>query len=174
MSNSASLTLQYIDAQSHLLHANSPSLSPISSLKIKLAIWKERMVRRKDHWKKKVKKRNGRNCIWSSQRCTEEAECQADCRFRKSSHQSEPTRWWPSPRLRGFGENVRLLIPRLFFFSFFFFEVEINRCTLIRLFMPGSVHSGWASWDDYGRMFPDEMRVSSFPDRYPHYARTEA
>ena len=29
---------------------------------------------------------------------------------------------------------------------FFFFKVEINSCTLISLFMPGSVHSGPVSW----------------------------
>ena len=33
--------------------------------------------------------------------------------------------------------------------------------------MPGSVHSGSANWDDCGRVFPDELRVSSFPDRLP-------
>ena len=52
---------------------------------------------------------------------------------------------------------------------FFFLEVEISSRTLIPLFMPGSVHSGSASWDDCGRMFPDRLRVSSFQDRFPHY-----
>ena len=37
-----------------------------------------------------------------------------------------------------------------------FFEVEISSHTLISLFRPGSVHSGSASWDDRGRMFPDK------------------
>ena len=32
---------------------------------------------------------------------------------------------------------------------------EISSRTLIPLFMPGSVHSGSATWDDCGRMFPD-------------------
>ena len=36
--------------------------------------------------------------------------------------------------------------------------------------MPWSVHSGSESWDDWGRVFPDELHVSSFPDRFPHYA----
>ena len=36
--------------------------------------------------------------------------------------------------------------------------------------MPGSVHSGSANWDNYGRMFPDKLCVSSFPDRFPRYA----
>ena len=30
--------------------------------------------------------------------------------------------------------------------------------------MPGSAHSGSAIWDDCGRVFPDELRVSLFPD----------
>ena len=56
--------------------------------------------------------------------------------------------------------------PALFFF--FFFEVEISLCALIPLSMPGSVHSGSASWDDCGWMFLDKLSVSSFPDRFPH------
>ena len=47
-------------------------------------------------------------------------------------------------------------------FFFFFFEVQISLHTLIPLFMPGSVHSGSASWHNCGRMFPDK------------YARTAA
>ena len=39
--------------------------------------------------------------------------------------------------------------------------------TLIPLFTPRLVHSGWASWDDCDWVFPDELRVSSFPDRVP-------
>ena len=42
------------------------------------------------------------------------------------------------------------------------------------LFTPGSVHSGSTSLEDYGRVLPDEMRVSSFPDRLPRSARTAA
>ena len=42
--------------------------------------------------------------------------------------------------------------------------------TLIPLFRPGSVHSGLASSDDCDRVFPDKLRVSSLPDRFPHYA----
>ena len=42
--------------------------------------------------------------------------------------------------------------------AFFFFfkkkkKMEISSCTLISLFMLGSVHSGSASWDDCGQMF---------------------
>ena len=61
-----------------------------------------------------------------------------------------------------------------FFFSFFVFEVEISWYTQDPLFMLGSVHSGSASRDDCGRMFPDELGVSSLPDRFPHYAWTAA
>ena len=80
--------------------------------------------------------------------------------------------WWLCPRWRGPWENVRQVIPRQRFF--FFFEVEISSRTLISLFMPGSVHSGSVSWDDCGRIFPDKLRVSSFPDRFPHFAWTAA
>ena len=62
--------------------------------------------------------------------------------------------------------------PALFFF--FFFKVEISSCTLIPLFRPGSVHSGLVSLDDCDRVFPDKLRVSSFPDRFARYAWTAA
>ena len=45
---------------------------------------------------------------------------------------------------------------------FFFFKVAVSSRRLIPFFMPGSVHSGSASWDDCGRMFPDKLRVSCF------------
>ena len=57
---------------------------------------------------------------------------------------------------------------------FFFFKVEISSRTLISLFRPGSVQSGSANWDDCDRVFPDVLRVSLFPDRFPHYAWTAA
>ena len=56
----------------------------------------------------------------------------------------------------------------------FFFYVEISSRTLIPLLMPGSVHSGSASWYDCVQMFNDKLLVSSFPDRFPHYAQTVA
>ena len=40
--------------------------------------------------------------------------------------------------------------------------------------MPQSVHNGQAGWHDCGRMFPDKLRVSTFLDRFPHYAWTAA
>ena len=61
-----------------------------------------------------------------------------------------------------------------FFFLSFFFNVKISSRTLITLFRPGSVHSGSASWDDCDWVFADELRVNSFPDRFPHYACTAA
>ena len=57
---------------------------------------------------------------------------------------------------------------------FFLFKVEISARTLAPLFSSGSVHSGPASYDDCGWVFPDELRVSLFPDRFPHYAWTAA
>ena len=53
---------------------------------------------------------------------------------------------------------------------FFFFKEKTSSCMLIPLFMPGSVHSGSVSWDDCEWMFPDQLRASSFLDRFPHYA----
>ena len=58
------------------------------------------------------------------------------------------------------------------FFLFFFFTVEISLRTFIPLFMPGSVHSGSASWNDCGQMFPDRLLVSSFSLKFPHYTWT--
>ena len=49
----------------------------------------------------------------------------------------------------------------LFFFNFFW--VDISSRALIPLFRPGSAHSGSVSWDDCGRVFPDVLRVNSFP-----------
>ena len=54
------------------------------------------------------------------------------------------------------------------------FEVEVSSRTLIPLVMPGSVHCGSANRDNCGRVFPDELRVTSFPDRLPHYSCTVA
>ena len=54
--------------------------------------------------------------------------------------------------------------------AFFFLKVEISSRTLIPLIRPGSVHSGSASWDDCDSVFSDELHVSSFPDRFQHYA----
>ena len=40
------------------------------------------------------------------------------------------------------------------------------------IFRPGSVHSGSTSWDNCVRVFPDKLRVSSYPNRFPHYVWT--
>ena len=55
-----------------------------------------------------------------------------------------------------------------------FLKVEISLHTLIPLVWPGSVHSGSASLDDCDRVFPDGLRVSSFPDRFPRNSWTAA
>ena len=51
-------------------------------------------------------------------------------------------------------------------FFFFFPEGDISSCTPIPLFRPRSVHSGLASWDDCGRVFPDKLYVSWFLDMF--------
>ena len=79
--------------------------------------------------------------------------------------------WWLFPHMQEFQENFQQIISRL---RFFFCKVEISSHMLIPLCRPGSAHSGSASWEDCDCMFPDELRVSSFPDRFPHYVWTVA
>ena len=62
--------------------------------------------------------------------------------------------------------------PALFFVVLF--KVEISSRKLIPLFRLGSVHSVSASSDDCSRVFSDELRVNTFPDRFPHSAWTAA
>ena len=78
--------------------------------------------------------------------------------------------WWLFPCLQGFHTECTTIhsLPALFFF---FLEVEISSWTLIPLFRPGLVHSGSVSWDNCGQTFPEKLRVSSSPDRFPHYAQ---
>ena len=54
--------------------------------------------------------------------------------------------------------------PALFFFFFF-------KWTIIPIFMSSSVYSCSASC---GWVFPDKLRMSSFPNRFPHYTWTAA
>ena len=54
------------------------------------------------------------------------------------------------------------------------FCVEIRWSILIPLNRLGSVHSGSTNWDDCGQVFPDELLMSSFPDRFLHCAWTAA
>ena len=68
-----------------------------------------------------------------------------------------------------FVENARPIIPRL---RFFLSGDQIAHANA--LFRPASVQSGSASWDDYGRIFPDKLRVKSFPGSFPCYAWTAA
>ena len=85
--------------------------------------------------------------------------------------------WWLGlfPRLRGLGGGEKR--ERIFDHSFpacaffFFFWSEISSRTLIPHFIPGSVHSGSARWDDRGRISPDKLRVSSFPAGSPSRGR---
>ena len=88
---------------------------------------------------------------------------------------------WRWPFLKNYGgfflacEDVRKMFSTSFpACAFFFFKVEISSWTLIPLFRPGPLHSGSVSWDDCDWVFPDKLRVSSFPDRLRHYARTAA
>ena len=54
-----------------------------------------------------------------------------------------------------------------FVFFVFVFKVEISSCKLIPLLKWGSVLSGSESWDNCDWVFPDELHVSSVPDRSP-------
>ena len=75
-----------------------------------------------------------------------------------------------SSRARILGECSTIHSPP----AFLFFLVEIISRVLIPLFTPGSVHSDSENWDDCDRVFPDELRVSSFPNRCQHYTWTAA
>ena len=77
-------------------------------------------------------------------------------------------RWWLFPRVRGFWNMFDNLFPA---YAFFFFLGEFSLHTLFR---PISGQSGSASWDDCDRVFPDELRVRSFPDRFPRHTWTAA
>ena len=68
-----------------------------------------------------------------------------------------------------FGRMFDNSFPACAFFVVFLL-VDFSSRTLIPLLRPRSVHSGSAC----DRVFPDELRVSSFPDRFPHYAWTAA
>ena len=60
-----------------------------------------------------------------------------------------------------FARSLVKVIPRPRFF--FFFQVEVSSRMSLSLFRLGSAHSDSASWDDCSWIFPDELRVSSFP-----------
>ena len=78
--------------------------------------------------------------------------------------------WWLFTACKYFG--------RMFDHSFpacaFFFESGDYLMHTTSILMPGSLHSGSASWDNCGWVFPDKLRVSSFPDRFQHCAWTAA
>ena len=80
-----------------------------------------------------------------------------------------------SSRARTLGECSTIHSPLvIFFFSFCFCRVDISLRRLIALFTPGLVYSGSASSDDCNLVIPDELRLSSFSERFPHYAWTAA
>ena len=62
---------------------------------------------------------------------------------------------------RIFGEGSKIHSPHALFL-FLFFKAGISSHTPIPLFKQGSVHSSSASWDDCGKVFPDELHVSLF------------
>ena len=79
---------------------------------------------------------------------------------------------WLFLLVRMLGECSTFHSQSVCFFLFCFLKVEISSRTLIVHFRPGSVHSGSVSWDDCDRVFSDELRVSSFLGKFPHYAWT--
>ena len=66
---------------------------------------------------------------------------------------------------KDFGGRFDDSLPTLFFcfVKKKYVQVVISSLTPISLSKPGSVHSGSASWDNCGWVFPDELRVSLFP-----------
>ena len=67
-----------------------------------------------------------------------------------------------------FGRMFDNLFPACAFL--FVLLMDFSSRTLSSLLRPRSVHRGSAC----DRMFPDELRASSFLDRFPHYAWTAA
>ena len=65
------------------------------------------------------------------------------------------------PRMHGFWGKVRWIISSLRLFWWVFLKEFSSRAS-IPLFRPGLVYSGPKSWDDCGREYPAELRVSSF------------
>ena len=55
-----------------------------------------------------------------------------------------------------------------------FFEVKISSRTLIPLFCQDQSTVAQRTETTVTEIFPDELRVSSFPGWFPHYARTAA
>ena len=70
---------------------------------------------------------------------------------------------------RMLGECLTVHSQPVLFFFFFFFNVGVSSRALIPLFIPRSVHSGWANWDDCGLLFPYKLRLNLFPNWFPLY-----
>ena len=107
------------------------------------------------------------HCAWRDhawdERSTGTATCASQCKPAMFVHFFW---WWIFSCLQEFGgECSSILSPPVLFLLLH---------TLIPLFRQGSIHSGSASWDDCGRVFPDELHMSSFTDRFPHYTWTVA
>ena len=72
--------------------------------------------------------------------------------------------WWLFPRVRGLrGKGWTIHSPPALFLLLLLLFWVVSLRTPIPLYRSGSLHSGSASRDDCGRVFPDELRVSSFP-----------
>ena len=74
-----------------------------------------------------------------------------------------PSLWRQDLRFRGRFDAMNHFLP----VQFSIFNVEIILRGSISLFRSGLVHSGSETWDDCGRAFPNELRVSSFPWHVP-------
>ena len=61
----------------------------------------------------------------------------------------------------GGGNEAQQSIPCLHFFFSLFLEISLH--APVPLFRLGSVHSGSASWNNCGQVFPNELHVGSFP-----------
>ena len=77
---------------------------------------------------------------------------------------------WLFPRLRGFGENVR----PFFFLSFFFLKWKLARAHEFHSLGQNQSTMAQQAETTVTWAFPDELRVSSFRDRFAHYAWTAA
>ena len=73
---------------------------------------------------------------------------------------------WLFPHFKDFGGRFGNSFSACTFIFFFLDWVEINSHKLIPIFMPGLVHSGSVCLD-CGRVFPEELHVSSFPWQVP-------
>ena len=81
---------------------------------------------------------------------------------------------WLFPRVRGFGENVRHLKPRLRFFKILFFKWRLARAHLFHSLGQDQSTVAQRAETTVTDCSHDDLRVSSIPDRFPHSAWTAA